>query len=151
MRKFYLNFPKCDALRPELTWTHYRILMRVEKDHAREFYLQEAIEGNWSTRQLERQVNCLYFERILMTRKKSRSSVKKEMEDKNEEMHSSQIIKDPYVLEFLDLKATTDYYEKELEQALIDKLQEFLLELGKGFSFVNRQYRISSEGDHFFC
>ncbi len=150
MVKFYKTFPILDALRRELTWTHYRILMRVEKDTAREFYLQESIEGNWSTRQLERQVNSLYFERMLMTKKEGRPLLKKEAEVRKEEMQPLHIIKDPYVLEFLDLKANTDYYERELEQALIDKLQEFLLELGKGFSFVSRQYRISSEGNHFF-
>jgi len=85
-----------------------------------------------------------------MTRQEGRPLIKKEAEDKKEEMQPAHIIKDPYVLEFLDLKANTDFYERELEQALIDKLQEFLLELGKGFSFVSRQYRISSEGDHFY-
>ena len=105
-------FPKRDALRPELSWTHYRLLMRIENDDAREFYIQETIEGNWSTRQLDRQINSLYFERILMTRKKGRAMVRKEVEDKKEEMQSSQIIKDPYVLEFLDLKANTNFYEK---------------------------------------
>ena len=150
MRKFYLIFPKRDALRPELSWTHYRLLMRIENDDAREFYIQETIEGNWSTRQLDRQINSLYFERMLLTREDGRALVKKEVGDKKEEMQPSQIIKDPYVLEFLDLKANTNFYEKKLEQALIDKLQEFLLELGKGFSFVRRQYRISSEGNHFY-
>ena len=150
MRKFYMTFQKRDALRPELSWTHYRLLMRVEKDDAREFYIQEAIEGNWSTRQLDRQINSLYYERILMTRKEGRKLLKKEVEHKKEEMQPSHIIKDPYVLEFLDLKANTDFYEKKLEQALIDKLQEFLLELGKGFSFVRRQYRISSARNHFY-
>ncbi len=150
MRQFYQTFHNVNALRSQLSWTHYRILLKVEKPEVRNFYLQEAIESNWSTRQLERQVNSLYFERILMTRKKGRSSVKKEVDDKKEEMQSSHIIKDPYVLEFLDLKANTDFYEIELEQALIDKLQEFLLELGKGFSFVSRQHRISSEGNYFF-
>ncbi len=150
MRKFYITYPKRDALRPELSWTHYRILMRVEKDNARNFYLQEAVECNWSTRQLERQVNSLYFERILMTRKEDKLLVKKEAEDKKEEMKPAHIIKDPYVLEFLNLKSNTAFYESELEQALIDKLQEFLLELGKGFSFVSRQYRISADTKHFY-
>lgn len=150
MRKFYITYPKRDALRPELSWTHYRILMRVEKDKARNFYLQEAVEGNWSTRQLERQVNSLYFERLLMTRKEGRQLLKKEAEDKKEEIKPAQIIKDPYVLEFLNLKSNTNFYEQDLEQALIDKLQNFLLELGKGFSFVSRQYRISTETKHFY-
>jgi predicted nuclease of restriction endonuclease-like (RecB) superfamily len=150
MRKFYQTFPNMNALRSQLSWTHYRILLRVDRHDARRFYMQEAIEGNWSTRQLDRQVNSLYFERTLMTREEGRRMVRAEAEDKKEEMHPSHIIKDPYVLEFLDLKVDTDFYESKLEQALIDKLQEFLLELGKGFSFVRRQFRISSEGNHFY-
>jgi predicted nuclease of restriction endonuclease-like (RecB) superfamily len=125
-------------------------LLRVEKDGARGFYLKEAIDCNWSTRTLERQINSLYYERMLMSSNRGKPIVKKEAEINKEEMHPSHIIKDPYVLEFLDLKANTDFYESRLEQALIDKLQEFILELGKGFSFVKRQYRISSEGNHFY-
>lgn len=150
MRKFYLVYRKRDALRPELAWTHYRILMRIEKDDARKFYLKESVAGNWSTRQLERQVNSHYFERILMTKEDSRSLVKQEADCKKEQMQPAHIIKDPYVLEFLNLKSNTTFYESELEQALIDKLQEFLLELGKGFSFVSRQYRISADTKHFY-
>jgi len=150
MRMFYLRYQKRDALRPELSWTHYRILMRVEEDPAREFYLQECVEGNWSTRQLERQINSLYFERILMSSKKGRPLVKKEADGKKEVMQPAHIIKDPYVLEFLNLNPNVSFYEREIEQALIDKLQGFLLELGKGFSFVSRQYRISAEDSHFY-
>jgi predicted nuclease of restriction endonuclease-like (RecB) superfamily len=150
MRMFYLRYQKRDALRPELSWTHYRILMRVEEDPAREFYLQECVEGNWSTRQLERQINSLYFERILMSSKKGRPLVKKEADGKKEVMQPAHIIKDPYVLEFLNLNPNVSFYEREVEQALIDKLQGFLLELGKGFSFVSRQYRITAEDSHFY-
>lgn len=150
MRIFYMRFPKRDALRHELSWTHYRILMRVEKESAREFYLHECVEGNWSTRQLERQINSLYFERILLTGKESRPLVKKEADAKKETMHPTHLIKDPYVLEFLNLNPNTGFYEKEIEQTLIDKLQSFMLELGKGFSFVSRQYRISAEESHFY-
>jgi predicted nuclease of restriction endonuclease-like (RecB) superfamily len=150
MRMFYLRYQKRDALRPELSWTHYRILMRVEEDPAREFYLKECVEGNWSTRQLERQINSLYFERILMSSKKDRPLVKKEADGKKEVMQPAHIIKDPYVLEFLNLNPNVSFYEREIEQALIDKLQGFLLELGKGFSFVSRQYRISAEDSHFY-
>lgn len=150
MRMFYLRYQKRDALRPELSWTHYRLLMRVEEDPAREFYLGECVEGNWSTRQLERQINSLYFERILMSSKQGRPLVKKEADGKKEVMQPAHIIKDPYVLEFLNLNPNASFYEREIEQALIDKLQGFLLELGKGFSFVNRQYRISAEDSHFY-
>ena len=150
MIRFYRTFPIVDAVRQQLSWTHYRILMRIEKDDAREFYLKESVEGNWSTRQLERQVNSHYFERMLMTRESNRPLVKQEADNKKEQMTPAHIIKDPYVLEFLNLKSNTTFYESELEQALIDKLQEFLLELGKGFSFVRRQYRISADMKHFY-
>jgi predicted nuclease of restriction endonuclease-like (RecB) superfamily len=151
MRQFYSTFEKLHALRGELSWTHYRLLLKVERADARAFYMQEAIKGNWSTRTLERQVNSLYFERMVMTKQKEgKQLVKAEAEGKKEVMQAKDIIKDPYVLDFLDLKSNTKFYEQELEQAIIDKLQQFLLELGKGFSFVARQQRVSLEGDHFF-
>ena len=150
MIRFYKTFPIIDAVRRELNWTHYRILIYIENEDARNFYLKESIESKWSARQLERQINSLYFERILMTRKESLPLLRKEVENMKDVLQPRYIIKDPYVLEFLDLKPGTDFYERDLEQALIDKLQNFLLELGKGFSFVSRQYRISSEGDHFY-
>lgn len=151
MRKFYSIFPKVDALRQELSWTHYRILMRVKKDYARQFYIEECVDCHWGTRTLERQVNSLYYERMLMSGKQGRPAVKKEAESKKEIMQARDIIKDPYVLEFLDLKPNHKFYENEIEQAIIDQLQEFLLELGKGFSFVARQYRFTTEsGKHFY-
>ncbi len=151
IRQFYRVFPKWNAVRSELTWTHYRMLIKIEREDAKAFYMQEAIDCNWSTRTLERQVNSLYFERMVMTKKEGgKKLVKKEAETKKEVMQAKDIIKDPYVLEFLELKSNTDFYEQELEQAIINKLQEFLLELGKGFSFVARQQRVSIEGEHFF-
>ncbi|WP_235324606.1 PDDEXK nuclease domain-containing protein [Pedobacter lusitanus] len=150
IRRFYVIFPKWNAVRSELSWTHFRLLLKTEREDARLFYMQEAIEGNWSTRTLERQLNSLYFERMVLTQKGGRALVKSEAEGKKESMEARDIIKDPYVLDFLELKANTNFYEQELEQAIIDKLQEFLLELGKGFSFVSRQYRVSLEGEHFF-
>ncbi|HEV7231836.1 MAG TPA: PDDEXK nuclease domain-containing protein [Bacteroidia bacterium] len=136
MRLFYKNFPIGDALRHQLSWTHFRFLLKVESKEARLFYMQEAFEGNWSTRTLERQINSHYYERMLITTKEKRPLVKMETARKKELHDVNNIIKDPYVLEFLDLKSKTGFYEKEIEQGLIDKLQEFLLELGKGFSFV---------------
>jgi predicted nuclease of restriction endonuclease-like (RecB) superfamily len=150
MRQFYNTFGKSHALRDKLSWTHYRLLLKVEKGGARKYYLEEAIENNWSTRTLERQINSLYYERILMSSTEHRPVVKEEAESKKETMQAAHIIKDPYVLEFLDLKPNTKFYEQELEQAIIDKLQDFLLELGKGFSFVGRQYRVSLEHEHFY-
>ncbi|MCA4897270.1 MAG: YhcG family protein [Bacteroidota bacterium] len=152
MRNFFSSFPIQDALRPELSWTHYRLILKVERSDAKEFYMKEAIEGSWSTRALERQINTLYFERMLMTPKKGKRDVKSEAEHKKEISKPVDIIKDPYVLEFLDLKSNTKFYEHELEQAIIDKLKEFLLELGKGFSFVARQYRLTvGTGKHFYA
>jgi predicted nuclease of restriction endonuclease-like (RecB) superfamily len=150
MRKFYQVFPIVNALRSQLSWTHYRILLRVDKPEAREFYLEEAIASNWSTRQLDRQVTSLYFERMLMSRSDPHSLAKKKADINEEEILASDYIKDPFVLEFLDLKGNTGLYESKLEQALIDKLQGFLLELGRGFSFVSRQYRVSSEKNNFY-
>lgn len=149
MRKFYQLFPKVNALRSELTWTHYRILLRVERDNAREFYLNESIKGNWSTRVLERQADSLFFERTLLSQDKKAMLLKgRETEDK---MVPEQIIKDPFVLEFLNVRQDERLSEHELETALIVKLQLFLLELGNGFAFVGRQYRITTEtGLHFY-
>lgn len=126
MRNFYTTYRKQDALRPELSWTHYRLLLKVEREDAKQFYMHESIEGNWSTRTLERQINSLYFERMVMTRIEGKALVKAEAEGKKVAMQAKDIIKDPYVLEFLDLKANTSFYESELEQAIIDKLQFFL-------------------------
>lgn len=114
MRNFFSSFPIQDALRPELSWTHYRLILKVERSDAKEFYMKEAIEGNWSTRTLERQINTLYFERMLMTPKKGKRDVKSEAEHKKEISKPVDIIKDPYVLEFLDLKPSTKFYEHEL-------------------------------------
>lgn len=150
MRNFYQTYQKYDALRPELSWTHYRLLLKVENDGARAFYMQEAIDCNWSTRSLERQIGNLYYERMLMS--KNKGTIKSEALEKTEEQQPEDIIKDPYVLDFLGLKDNTDFRESELEQAIIDKLHDFLLELGKGFAFVGRQYRLTTEtGKHFYA
>lgn len=149
MRQFYLTFPKSHALSDQLSWTHYRLLMRVENENARNFYLEESIKENWSTRQLERQITTLFYERILSSKNKNRVAqeiYKLEPQKKQPE----DIIKDPYVLEFLGLPENMDFLEKNLEQALIDHLQKFLLELGRGFSFVARQKRITFDGRHFY-
>lgn len=149
MRQFYLTFPKSHALSDQLSWTHYRLLMRVENENARNFYLEESIKEKWSTRQLERQITTLFYERILSSKNKNKVAqeiYKLEPQRKQPE----DIIKDPYVLEFLGLSENMDFLEKNLEQALIDHLQKFLLELGRGFSFVARQKRITFDGRHFY-
>jgi len=148
MRQFYLAFPIVDALRQQLSWTHYRLILKVEKPKAREYYLSECSLGNWSTRQLERQINSLCYERVLAS--KNGDLVKNEMLEKEPGKTVFDTIKDPYVLEFLGLKQETDYLESEIEQALIDHLQKFLLELGRGFTFEARQKRVSFDGEHFY-
>lgn len=150
MRQFYETFKILDAVRRELSWIHYRLLLRVEDEKARSFYAQESIDCNWSTRTLERQINSMYYNRMLLTKTEDKPFVKAEAENNKIPAQATDLIKDHYLLEFLDLKPNKHLYEKELEQGLIDKLQEFLLELGKGFSFVSRQYRISAEDEHFY-
>jgi predicted nuclease of restriction endonuclease-like (RecB) superfamily len=148
MRQFYLTFPNGYALRSELSWTHYRLLMRVENDNAREFYMQEAVKSGWSTRQLERQINTFFYERLLSS--KNKEKVAAEVQTSETAKTPEDIIRDPYVLEFLGLNPNDDFYESDLEQALITHLQKFLLELGRGFSFVARQKRITFDGRHFW-
>ncbi len=172
MRLFYLRFPISDAvrhksvndnkshamssqfiltnssLRQELSWTHYRLLLKVESEKSRDFYLNEAAEANWSTRQLERQINSFYYERLLSS--KDKKPVIEEAKLNAVPAKPEDLIKDPYVLEFLSLKENSSLLEKDLETELLGKLQDFLLELGKGFAFVARQYRISADSDHFY-
>ncbi len=147
MRQFYLTFPNGHALRDELSWTHYRLLMKVENDNAREFYMQEAVKSQWSTRQLERQINSFFYERLLSS--KNKKQVTAEIQTLEPVKKPEDIIRDPYVLEFLGLSPNDDFYENDLEHALITHLQKFLLELGRGFSFVARQKRITFDGRHF--
>lgn len=148
MRQFYLTFPKKDTLMGELSWSHYRLLMRVKDPEARTFYSEEAAKSGWSVRQLQRQINTMYYHRILSS--KDKASVASEIETTVPKPEYEKIIKDPYVLEFLDLPANEHYYESDLEQALIDHLQKFLLELGRGFSFVARQKHFVIDGRHFY-
>jgi predicted nuclease of restriction endonuclease-like (RecB) superfamily len=151
MRQFHETFPIRHALRAELTWTHYRFLMRVEEPSRREFYLSECADLGWTSRQLERQINSFYYERLLATQKELRSEIVGEIFKLEPKKDKNYILKDPYILEFLDLKENIKYSESELEQGLIDKLQEFLLELGKGFSFISRQKRITTEyGENYY-
>jgi predicted nuclease of restriction endonuclease-like (RecB) superfamily len=161
-RQFFLVFPKgyhdgdipanekSYTVCSELSWSHYRLLMRVENPAARGYYIGETISQNWSVRALERQIDSLYFERLLASR--DREVVVSEAKEVTQPLarRPEEFIRDPYVLEFLHIPTTSSYLERDLEQALIDKLQQFLLELGKGFSFVSRQYRISTETSEFY-
>ena len=143
-RQFYLTFPdsaKGYALRSELGWTHYRLIMRVEEPKARAYYLEAAAAQGWTSRQLERNIRSGWHQRLLKA---------PEAESEAAPLSPENIFKDPYILEFLNLPEDTKTHERDLESALIDNLQAFLLELGRGFSFVGRQFRISSETSHFY-
>jgi predicted nuclease of restriction endonuclease-like (RecB) superfamily len=148
MRLFFLAYPIRDALRHELTWSHFRTLLRLDNPQARAFYEAEAVASRWSTRELERQVNSLLYERLALSRDKDQ--ILELARAGHEILQSSDLIKDPYVLEFVGLRQDVAFRESDLEQALIDKLQEFLLELGKGFAYMARQQRITLDGRHYF-
>lgn len=143
-----MMFQNRQTVSAELSWSHYQLLMRVDNTEARNFYTEEAVKSGWSVRQLERQINTMFYQRILASRDKE--SVAAEIQITEPKPEYEKIIKDPYVLEFLDLPPNEHYYETELEQALIDHLQNFLLELGRGFSFVARQKHFNIEGRHFY-
>lgn len=148
MRQFYLAFPIRHALRSELSWTHYRRLMRILDTEARTWYMNECAESGWSTRQLERQINTMFRERLLASRDKE--SVAAEIFEKEPPQRPEDIIRDPYVLEFLGVSQDEKFRETDIESALITHLQRFLLELGRGFAFEARQRRITMDGRHFF-
>lgn len=150
MRAFYHAFPIWNALRSELSWTHYRTLLKVESDSARQWYMNEAATQNWSTRALERQIGTLYYERLLASQ--DRAAVEQEAASNLEALGKSprEFVRDPVLLEFLGLPNAGTLLESEREQALIDQLQQFLLELDKGFAFVGRQQRISTESKDFY-
>ena len=147
-RQFYKEFPIASALRSQFNWTHYKLLLPLENDGKREYYIAEATKNNWNSRQLERQINSQLYERLLLSSDKERV-----LAVARGEMHPERptdIIKDPMILEFLGLKRESAYYEKDLENAIITHMQSFLLEIGNGFTFVARQQRIHLDGDDFF-
>ncbi len=148
MRQFYLLFPKGHTLRGELTWSHYRLLIKVKNEQARLWYMNEAAEQAWSSRQLDRQISVLYYERLLNSTDKD--SVRTEAIEKLSALTPQNFIHDPYVLDFLNLKDYPALHESTIEQGLIDNLQSFLLELGKGFCFVARQKLMRYEDEDFY-
>lgn len=150
MRLFYIRIPNYDAVRHNLSWTHIRTILKVSDDTAMRYYLRECCDCNWSTRQLERQIHTLYYERLLASRDKAALHAEADKPKAGEIDDPREIIRDPYILDFIGIPQGEHFLENDIEQMLIDKLQHFLLELGKGFTFVARQKRISFDNDHFY-
>lgn len=148
-RQFYLAYPKVNALRSQFNWTQYRALIQIDDKEKREYYELEAANNNWTARELQRQVNSLLYERLLLSNDKE--AVLAIARRERTPQSPTEIIKDPMVLEFLGLKRNESYYESDLESALINHLQDFLLELGNGFTFVARQKRLLVEDDELFA
>jgi predicted nuclease of restriction endonuclease-like (RecB) superfamily len=149
-RQFYLTYTDpeiCYTLCSKLTWSHNRLIMRVENEAARNYYLKEATDQNWSVRVLERNINTFYYQRLLSSQNKEEAL---QHSSDFEKVTATDFIKDPYVFEFLNISQPINVSETEIEKALIQNLQHFLLELGKGFSYVGRQFRISAETSHFY-
>jgi len=150
MRQFYNCFPIRSTLWSELSWSHYKLIIRLKDENARAWYMKEAVKSHWSVRALERQIGTHYYERLLASQDKQSVAIEAKEKTKDLLLTPKDIIKDPYVLEFLDLKQNNSFYETELESALIEKIQAFLLELGRGFAFVERQKRIKTEYSDFY-
>ena len=149
MKKFYLTYKTGYTVCNQLSWSHNRLIMNIENESKRNFYLEESIKSNWSVRQLERQINSFYYERLVSTGETYKDEVRNEIHSLEKENDVKEFIKDPYVLEFLDIKDKR-FLEKDLESNLLEHISEFLLELGRGFSFVSRQKRIDVDGDNFY-
>lgn len=151
IRQFYLmfsDFEKWRTVSAKLTWSHFQKVLRVSNEKARIFYLTEAAENMWSVRILDRNISTLYYDRIVASIDKK--IVENEMKEKTKKLQAKEFIKNPVVLEFLDLPTSMSYTENELEKALIDDIQKFMMELGKGFAFVERQQHIRTENSDFY-
>ncbi len=148
MRKLYLYYPKRTTLLSQLTWSHYLELIKIDDEKKRNFYMNECINSNWDVRELQRQRTTLLYERIATSKDKSKIL---ELSTKGNSIYESKdIIKDPFVLEFLDIKDNTNYLESDLEKNILEHIKEFLLELGKGFTFIGNQVRITIDTEHFY-
>lgn len=153
MRQFYIAFPNRHAVRDQLSWTHYRQIIKVSNPKAREYYAKEAAEGNWSTRELERQIATQHYERLLSTHRDEnelKELAVKNLPSKPETFDPLTLVHDPFILEFLDLKPDSALQESELESAILSHIEQFLLELGRGFAFMGRQKRITIDGQNFY-
>lgn len=148
MRKFYIYFPIATTLSSQLSWSHYLELLKIEEEPKRKFYMHECINSRWSVRELQRQRASLLYERLLLSTDKK--SVLELAENGQVLRNSKDLVKDPFVLEFLDIKENTRYLESDLEKNILEHLKEFLLELGKGFTYVGNQVRLTLEEDHFY-
>ena len=151
IRQFYLmfsDFEKWRTVSAKLTWSHFQKVLRVSSEKARIFYLTEAAENMWSVRTLDRNISTLYYNRIVASIDKK--IVENEMKEKTKKLQAEEFIKNPVVLEFLDLPTNMSYTENELEKALTDDIQKFMMELGKGFAFVERQQHIRTENSDFY-
>ena len=148
MRQFYQLFPNYHTVCDKLSWSHYRTLLKIDNEQVRFFYMHECASANWTVRQLERQINTRFYERLIAS--KDKEAVRNEISVHATELTPKEIIRDPYILEFLQIPQSEHFLESDLERMLISKLQHFLLELGKGFSFVARQKRISFDDKHFY-
>jgi len=148
MRKFYMCFSISTTLSSKLSWSHYLELIRIDEENKRKFYFNECINSRWSVRELQRQIASLLYERLVLS--KNKDKVLELAQQGQVLMTGKDLIKDPFVLEFLDIKENTDYLESDLEKNILNHLKEFLLELGKGFMFVGSQVRITLEEDHFY-
>nr|WP_290701185.1 PDDEXK nuclease domain-containing protein [Halomonas sp. UBA3074] len=149
MRRFYQAFPIRETVSLELSWSHYNLLAKVENPSARAWYQQEAAQHSWSVRALERQISTLYYERLLASQDKSLVEAEAQQNTQPLAETAKDYLRDPYILDFLNLQDKT-YQESQLEQAIISNLQQFLLELGKGFAFVERQQRIRFDDEDFY-
>ena len=148
MRRFYICFPISTTVLSELSWSHYLELIKIEKEAKRNFYMKETINSRWSVRELQRQIASLLYERLALSRDKDKVL---ELAQKGQILRTGKdLVKDPFVLEFLDIKENTEYLETDLEKNILEHLKEFLLELGKGFMFVGSQVRLTLEEDHFY-
>lgn len=144
IRQFFNCFPIRDTVRPELSWSHYRLLIRIDNEQVRQYYVDEAISQHWSTRKLDRNISSQYYQRILSNQQAPTNDEKKEQNS------TLDFIKNPYILEFLELPANLTHKEQVIEKAIINHLQKFLLELGKGFAFIARQKLIRTETSDFY-
>lgn len=149
MRLFYIKYPKSETVSHKLSWSHYFELLKIDNALARNFYEKQCIKENWSIRELKRQKNSMLFERIALS--KDKKGVLQLSEHGEIIETSKDIIREPFILEFLGISEDYKYSEKELEQKIIDNLQMFLLELGKGFTFVKRQFRMTLNNRHFYA